>query len=57
MTQPIEVLDHLVRDLIRDQRSRRRFKYVMWIGTIAIVSATLAVDHFAGGRSLRCRRC
>ncbi|WP_426158045.1 signal peptide peptidase SppA [Pseudomonas sp. TSRC2-2] len=50
MTQPIEVLDHLVRDLVREQRSRRRFKYVkyvMWIGTIAIVAATLAVEHFA----------
>ena len=31
MTQPIEVLDKLVNELVREQRSRRRFKYVMWV--------------------------
>lgn len=46
MTQPIEVLDTLVRDLVREQRSRRCFKYVMWLGTLAVVSTTLAVEHF-----------
>ncbi len=46
MTQPIEVLDKLVHELIREQRSRRRFKYVMWIGAAAVVSATLAVEQF-----------
>lgn len=46
MTQPIEVLDTLVRDLVREQRSRRRFKYVMWLGALAVVSTTLAVEHF-----------
>ncbi|MCT9824836.1 S49 family peptidase [Pseudomonas veronii] len=46
MTQPIEVLDKLVHEMVREQRSRRRFKYVMWVGTLAVVSATLAVEHF-----------
>ncbi len=45
MTQPIEVLDKLVREMVREQRSRRRFKYVMWIGTLAVVSTTLAVEN------------
>lgn len=47
MTQPIEVLDKLVHEMLREQRSRRRFKYVMWIGTLAIISATLTVEHFS----------
>ena len=45
MTQPIEVLDKLVHEMVREQRSRRRFKYVMWLGTVAVVSTTLAVEH------------
>jgi protease-4 len=47
LTQTIEVLDKLVHEMLREQRSRRRFTYVMWIGTLAVISVTLAVEHFS----------
>ncbi|CAD0264222.1 putative peptidase [Pseudomonas veronii] len=47
MTQQDEMLASLVREMIREQRSRRRFKYVMWLGALALISTTLVVDHFS----------
>ncbi|WP_095158301.1 S49 family peptidase [Pseudomonas sp. Irchel 3E13] len=45
MTEPVEVLEQLVREMIREQRSKRRFKYVMWLGAFALVTTTMVVEH------------